>query len=89
LELRGNSENNPENNTHIIIRHDGELHSICARKVGDMVEVPSQSMEKEPGHLDPSLKRVLDGLFRFNDHVLHCLNLSQLLKTKDTAREQS
>jgi len=62
-----------------VVRTDEDAVSLLVDEIGDVVEVDSDSFERPPENLDPSIRDVVRGIHKLKDRLLLVLDISQAL----------
>jgi len=63
----------------VVLRHAGESFSLLVDEVGDVINVPSETMEPVPHTLDAHWKTVTQGVFRLEERLFIILDVAAIL----------
>jgi len=62
------------------IEADGELYGLLVDEVGDVIDLPSTAIDRNPPHLDWRWAAISTGIRRWNDRLLIEIDTPALLK---------
>lgn len=63
----------------IVVERDGELYSLLADEVGDVLPLPVADRAPNPPTVDPRWREVSEGVHRLGDRLVVLLNVEALL----------
>ena len=63
----------------IVVERDGELYSLLADAVGEVLPLPPSDREPNPPTLDPLWRDVSRGVHRLGEQLLILLDVEQVL----------
>ena len=69
-----------EESINIVVRQDGELFSLLVEEVGDVLSVPTNTVEPVPQALGQTWRQVCSGVVRRERGLLVVLNVGALLR---------
>ncbi|VAX38742.1 Positive regulator of CheA protein activity (CheW) [hydrothermal vent metagenome] len=70
---------NDEECMNVVFRFKGESYSLLVDEVGDVIDVPSETLEPVPQTLDDCWKKVTMGVFQLEERLLIILNVEAIL----------
>ncbi len=65
----------------IVVEHNKYLYSLIVDKVGDVLSLPNNKIEKNPVTLDTALKEISSGIYRLEDRLLIVLDVIGFLNS--------
>jgi len=63
----------------IVVERDGELYSLLADEVGEVLPLPAADRAPNPPTIDPHWREVSEGVHRLGDRLVVLLNVEALL----------
>jgi purine-binding chemotaxis protein CheW len=63
----------------IVVERDGELYSLLADEVGEVLPLPTVDRAPNPPTIDPCWREVSEGIHRVGDRLVVLLNVEALL----------
>ncbi|QDT64254.1 chemotaxis protein CheW [Calycomorphotria hydatis] len=63
----------------VVCRFEDESYSLLVDEVGDVIDVPADTMEPVPGTLDERWKSVTEGVYQLNDRLIVILKIDAIL----------
>lgn len=66
----------------VVVEVHGELFSLMVDRVGDVMDIQPQRIEKNPSTLDPAWFDLSSGVCQLEDSLLILLNVQNLIKFK-------
>lgn len=63
----------------IVVERDGELYSLLADEVGEVLPLPTADRAPNPPTIDPRWREVSEGVHRVGDRLVVLLNVEALL----------
>ena len=63
----------------VVVEQHGELYSLMVDSVGEVLNLPAASFERNPATLDPLWRRFSEGVYRLDAGLLVVLNGDSLL----------
>ncbi len=70
---------NDEECMNVVFHFKGESYSLLVDEVGDVIDVPSETLEPVPQTLDDCWKKVTMGVFQLEERLLIILNVEAIL----------
>ena len=67
------------NSMNVVLRHNDESFSLLVDEVGDVINVPAETMEPVPHTLEAHWKTVTQGIFRLEKRLFIILNVEAIL----------
>jgi purine-binding chemotaxis protein CheW len=67
----------------VVVRHEDGAVSLLVDEIGDVVEVQEASFEPPPETLRGSVRTVILGIHKLNDHLLHVLDIEKACQMTD------
>ena len=68
-----------QNSMNVVLRHKDESFSLLVDEVGDVINVPAETMEPVPHTLEAHWKTVTRGVFRLEERLFIILNVEAIL----------
>jgi purine-binding chemotaxis protein CheW len=68
----------------VVVRADGEPVSLLVDEIGEVIQVPAAVFERRPSNLDPSIRDLIEGVYKLKDRLLLILDLERVVAL-DTA----
>lgn len=68
-----------ERSMSVVVEHNGEPYSLLIDEVGEVLSLPSETMERNPITLDARWQEVSAGIFRLDGELLVILDVDRLL----------
>jgi purine-binding chemotaxis protein CheW len=68
----------------VVVEHEHELYSLIIDRVGDVLSLPDDQFENNPGTLDPAWRDVSVGIYRLKKTLLVILDVPRLLESIHT-----
>lgn len=68
-----------QNSMNVVLQHKDESFSILVDEVGDVINVPAETMEPVPHTLDAHWKTITRGVFRLEERLFIILNVEAIL----------
>ena len=63
----------------VVLQHNDESFSLLVDEVGDVINVPSETMEPVPHTLEAHWKTITQGVFRLEERLFIILNVEAIL----------
>ncbi|MBI3513985.1 MAG: chemotaxis protein CheW [Proteobacteria bacterium] len=63
----------------VVVEHGAEFYSLIVDNVGEVLTLPSASMERNPATLDPRWREISNGIYRLDEQLLVVLDANRLL----------
>ncbi|OUR75779.1 chemotaxis protein CheW [Alphaproteobacteria bacterium 46_93_T64] len=63
----------------VVVEHHGEPYALLIDTVGEVINLKSEQLEKNPATLDPRWREVSAGIYRTQDNLLVILQIERLL----------
>ena len=78
-----NVEDSEENQDEmiIVIEENGQWFGFIVDEVGDVMSLPDEQFENNPGTMDDQWKRASSGVYRLENELLVVLNIEAILST--------
>lgn len=64
---------------YVVVEHRDELYSLMVDSVGEVMSLPSDALDRNPGTLDPRWREVSGGIYRLEGILLVVLDVERLL----------
>ncbi len=77
--LRLIEKENDEKSMFVVVEHRGELFSLMVDSVGEVMTVPSHSIEKSPANLGGAWKEVTTGIYKLSNELLVIIDVQAML----------
>jgi purine-binding chemotaxis protein CheW len=68
----------------VVVEHGGNLYSLLIDAVGEVMEVPEDTFEKNPATIDPLWREFSEGIYRLKNQLLIVLNVEKLFDVGET-----
>ncbi len=65
----------------VVVEHNEELYSLIIDKVGDVISLKKDAIERNPGMLDQRWKEIANGVYQLDKELLVIIDVSKLLGT--------
>lgn len=76
-----------EEHMSVVVEHEGESYSLLFDRVGDVISLPDDSLEKNPATLDERLRRISAGIYRLDEGLLVLLDVGRTLDLQVDSEE--
>ncbi len=63
----------------VVVEHGAELYSLSIDVVGEVLNLPLASFERNPTNLDSRWRSISEGIFQLDDRLMVVLDIPQLL----------
>ncbi|MBL4666174.1 MAG: chemotaxis protein CheW [Sneathiella sp.] len=63
----------------VVVEHHGEPYALLIDTVGEVLNLKSEQLERNPATLDPRWREVSSGIYRTQDNLLVILQIERLL----------
>jgi len=63
----------------VTVEHAAELYTLLVDRIGEVIGVPKDIYEKNPGPLDPNWRDFSAGVYRLENDLMVILNIDKLL----------
>ena len=64
----------------VVVEHGGNLYSLLIDAVGEVMEVPEDTFEKNPATIDPLWREFSEGIYRLKNQLLIVLDVEKLFE---------
>ena len=64
----------------IVVEHDGDQYSLVIDSVGEVLNLPAATFERNPATLNPRWREVSSGIYRLDGRLLVVLDVGRLLQ---------
>lgn len=79
-ELFGISGEDSAEKMTVVCRVDGSLLSLLVDRIGDVMELGSESFESTPDTIDPTVRRYMDGVYKTPQSIMSVISVENIYK---------
>jgi purine-binding chemotaxis protein CheW len=73
----------------VVIRQDDGAVSLLVDEIGDVLEVEEENFEPPPATLDSKARRLIRGVYKLNDRLMHVLNTNEAVSVAGERQEKA
>ena len=67
---------------HVVVEYNGELYSLMVDRVGEVLGLPLDKLEKSPANLSEAWREIAAGVFKLEEDILVILDAHNLLNKR-------